>query len=277
MKQLRFKTSGIRQTSLINYKRVLTINKKPEKSLTFGIKRKNGHSGSGRISVRHKGGGHKRKYRLVDFKQDKFNIEGKVVSIEYDPNRSSFIALIYYKDGEKRYILAPQNLKVGDKVITAENAELKIGNRVPLYQIPAGYFVHNVELFPGRGGQLVRAGGTGLKVMAHDSGYTHLSMPSSEIRKVRSECFASIGMISNPEHNLINYGKAGRKRWLGIRPTVRGSVMNPCDHPHGGGEGKTGIGLKYSKTPWGKPARGVKTRKKKNISNKYIIRRRKKR
>ena len=248
----------------------------PEKGLTFGKRKRSGRKQSGEISVRHKGDGHKRNFRMVDFKQDKCNIPGKVVSIEYDPNRTGFIALINYSDGEKRYILAPQNLKVGDSVVNSELAELTPGNRLPLYKISVGQFVHNVELTPKQGGKFARAAGSSVKIMAHDSGLTHLAMPSSEVRKVKSDCLASVGLVSNPENSLINLGKAGRSRHLGIRPTVRGSVMNPCDHPHGGGEGKQGIGLKYPKTPWGKPALGVKTRKKSKISNKYIVKRRSK-
>ena len=271
----RFKTSGIRQTLSVDYKKYIT-KMKPEKGLTFGKRKRSGRKQSGEISVRHKGGGHKRNFRMVDFKQDKCNIPGKVMSIEYDPNRSGFIALINYSDGEKRYILAPQNLKVNDSVINSESAELTPGNRLPLYKISVGQFVHNVELNPKQGGKFARAAGSSVKIMAHDGGLTHLAMPSSEVRKVKSDCSASVGLVSNPENILVNLGKAGRSRHLGIRPTVRGSVMNPCDHPHGGGEGKQGIGLKYPKTPWGKPALGVKTRKKSKISNKYIVKRRSK-
>lgn len=272
MKKQKFQTSGIRQTVSLDFRKL--TKKEPEKTLTTGKKSNAGRKSSGEISVRHKGGGHKKLFRDVDFKQNKINIEGKVLAIEYDPNRSAFIALINYKDGEKKYILAPRDLNIGDTIKTSEQSELKPGNRLPLYRIPIGYFVHSVEFIPGKGGQLAKSAGNGIKIMAHDSGYTHLQLPSSEIRRIKSECWASIGFVSNAEHNLINLGKAGRSRWLGRRPTVRGSVMNPCDHPHGGGEGKTGIGLKYSKTPWGKPARGVKTRKPKKWSNKYIVKRR---
>lgn len=272
MKKQKFETSGIRQTVLLDFRKL--TKKDPEKSLTMGKKSNAGRKASGEISVRHKGGGHKKLFRIIDFKQNKFNIEGKVSAIEYDPNRSAFIALVNYKDGEKKYILAPRDLNIGDTIKTSEQADLKPGNRLPLYKIPVGYFVHNVEFIPNKGGQLAKSAGGGVKIMAHDNGYTHLQLPSSEIRKIKSECWASLGFISNIEHNLINLGKAGRSRWLGKRPAVRGSVMNPCDHPHGGGEGKTGIGLKYSKTPWGKPSRGVKTRNPKKWSNKYIVKRR---
>ncbi len=249
--------------------------KKPERSLTKGFLRKVGRSG-GRITVRHKGGGHKRKYRLVDFKCDKFDIPAKVAAIEYDPNRTCFIALLNYADGEKRYVLAPEGLKVGDQVLSGEKTLPKIGNRLQLKYLPSGTQVHNVELQPGQGGKIVRAAGSSAMVMANESGYTHLKLPSGEVRKVRDICRASIGQLSNIEQGIVVIGKAGRNRWLGIRPTVRGSAMNPCDHPHGGGEGRTGIGLRRGpKTPWGKQALGVKTRRKKKWSNKFIVKRRK--
>ncbi|OGD41980.1 50S ribosomal protein L2 [Candidatus Azambacteria bacterium RIFOXYD1_FULL_42_11] len=248
----------------------------PEKSLTRGKNRTSARNNRGRITTRHQGGGHKKLYRLVDFKQDKYNIAGRVASIEYDPNRTAFIALIVYKDGEKRYILAPRDLKVDDAVITSENAPLQTGNRLTLKNIPIGTFVHNVELVPGRGGQLARSAGGSVQIMAQEGGYTHILMPSSEIRKVKDNGYASIGALSNSEWNTITIGKAGRSRWLGIRPTVRGSAMNPVDHPYGGGEGRAVRGTKRPKTKWGKITGGHKTRKKNKRSNIFIIRRRKK-
>lgn len=249
---------------------------KPEKRLTAGLKSHAGRNSQGRITVRHQGGGHKKQYRLVDFKQNKFEIPGKVVSIEYDPNRTSFIALVNYKDGDKRYILAPQNLKVGDTVLTSESAPFETGNRLPLSKIPLGTFIHNIELSPNKGGQLARSAGSSVQLLSREGGYANLVLPSSEIRRVSENCLASIGALSNSEHNLVSIGKAGRSRWMGVRPTVRGSAMNPVDHPHGGGEGRQPIGLKFPKTPWGKHALGVKTRRKKKLSNKFIISRRKK-
>jgi large subunit ribosomal protein L2 len=250
--------------------------KKPEKKLTKKLVKKAGRGYRGRITTRHRGGGHKRKYRLIDFKQlDKMDIPAKVVSIEYDPNRSCFIALVNYKDGEKRYILAPDGLKVGQEVICQEKAPLKIGNRLQLKNIPVGSQVYNIELTPGKGGQLIRSAGSAAQVMAHEGGYTHLKLPSGEVRMVKDNGWASLGQLSNPEHNTVVIGKAGRSRWLGRRPTVRGSAMNPCDHPHGGGENRQPIGLrKGPKTPWGKLAYGVKTRKKKKASDKLILKRR---
>ncbi len=248
---------------------------KPEKKLVKGKKRISGRNVRGVITVRHRGGGAKRLYRIVDFKQDKMDIPGKVQTIEYDPSRSAFICLVAYKDGEKRYILAPEGIKVGDEVITSLKAPIKVGSRLPLSAIPLGTEVHNIELQPGKGGQIVRAAGTKAVILAKDEKYATLKLPSGEVRLVPKECMASIGTVSNKEHNLEKIGKAGRSRWLGRRPTVRGSAMNPVDHPHGGGEGKAPIGLPYPKTPWGKPARGVKTRKKKKYSDKYILKRRK--
>lgn len=248
----------------------------PEKSLTKGIKRTSARNNRGRITVRHKGGGHKKLYRFVDFKQDKYNIPGKVASIEYDPNRTAFIALIVYKDGEKRYILAPKDLKVGNIVITSENAPLTVGNRLMLKNIPVGAFVHNVELFPGKGGQIARSAGNSVQIMAQEGGYTNLLLPSSEIRKILDSDYASIGVLSNAERNAITIGKAGRSRWLGIRPTVRASAMNPVDHPYGGGEGRALRGTRRPKTRWGKITGGRKTRNKKKKSSMFIIRRRKK-
>ena len=250
--------------------------KKPEKKLLKKMNRKAGRGNMGRITTRHKGGGHKRKLRIIDFKRiDKLNIEARVKAIEYDPNRSAFLALVSYKDGTKRYILAPDKLKIGDKVISADKAALKTGNRMQLKNITSGTEVYNVELQPGKGGQIVRSAGSSAQILAHEGGYTHLKMPSSEVRMVQDKCMASVGQVSNPEHNTVVLGKAGRKRWMGIRPTVRGSAMNPVDHPHGGGENKQPIGLKKGpKTPWGKKAMGVKTRNKKKYSNKLILKRR---
>jgi len=250
---------------------------KPLKTKTKGFKRGTGRNNKGRITTRHKGGGVKRLYREIDFKREKFDIPAKVAYLEYDPNRTARIARLHYKDGEKRYILAPDGLKVGDIVISSEKAPLKPGNRMKLKNIPQGTQVYGVELYPAKGAQMVRSAGSFATVLAHDEGYVQLSLPSSEVRRVSYDCMATIGRISNIEHNTINIGKAGRNRYLGIRPTVRGSAMNPVDHPHGGGEGKQGIGLRLGpKTPWGKQALGVKTRKKKKKSGKFIVRRRKK-
>jgi large subunit ribosomal protein L2 len=254
----------------------LTKNVIPLKSLLVIKKSKAGRS-KGRITVRHQGGGHKQKYRFIDFRMEKMNIPARVQSIEYDPNRSCFIALLAYKDGEKRYILAPQELKAGDEIIISEKSALKPGNRMPLKNIPVGIFVYNIELIPGQGAKIVRSAGNSAQVMAIDGGHVHLTLPSGEVRMVPENCMASIGSLSNPEHKFENLGKAGRMRWIGVRPTVRGSAMNPCDHPHGGGEGRAPIGLrKGPKTPWGKQAYGVKTRKRKKYSNKFIIKGRKK-
>ena len=249
--------------------------KRPEKRLTWGRKRAVGRS-KGRISTRHKGGGAKRLYRLIDFKLNKFDIPGFVVSLEYDPNRSGFISLIKYADGEKRYQLAPQEVKIGDEILISEKAPLKPGNRLPLKKIPVGFFVFNIEFQPAKGAQLVRSAGTLAKVMARDAGYVNVELPSKEVRKFQESSWATIGAVSNQEHDTIVIGKAGRSRLMGRRPTVRGSAMNPVDHPHGGGEGRTGIGLKHPKTPWGKPALGVKTRRKSRSSNKFIIKKRRK-
>ena len=255
-------------------KKIIT-KKKPEKKLTVYIKKKAGRSTqTGRICVRHRGGGVKRLYRIVDFGQEKFKIPGKVVALEYDPNRTAYIMLVEYEDGEKRYRLAPHEIKVGDEIICAEKAEIKVGNRMKLKEIPIGTSVFNVELVPGKGGKIVRAAGTSAKVVGQEEKYTILELPSKEIRKVFNECFATIGQVSHPEHIFEDIGKAGKMRLKGWRPTVRGSAMNPVDHPHGGGKGKAPIGMPYPKTPWGKPARGIKTRKKK-WTDKLIIKRRK--
>ena len=246
----------------------------PEKSLVVSLSKNSGRNNQGKITVRHRGGGNRRKYRLVDFKRKKDGIAAKVIGIEYDPNRTANIALICYADGEKAYILAPAGLKVGMKVMSGAEAEVRPGNCLPLSAIPVGTMVHNIELYPGKGGQLVRSAGNGAQVMAKEGKYATLRLPSGEMRMVPINCRATIGVVGNGEHNLINIGKAGRKRHMGIRPTVRGSVMNTNDHPHGGGEGKTGIGRPGPCTPWGKPALGLKTRKKNKQSNKLIVRRR---
>ncbi len=244
----------------------------PEKSLLVSLNKTAGRNNQGKITVRHHGGGSRRKYRIIDFKRNKDGVPGKVTSIEYDPNRTANIALVTYADGEKTYILAPNGLKVGMKIMNGVEAEVRIGNCLPLSQIPVGTLVHNVELYPGKGGQLVRAAGNAAQLMAKEGKYATLRMPSGEMRMVPIECRATVGQVGNIDHELINIGKAGRKRHMGIRPTVRGSVMNPNDHPHGGGEGKTGIGRPGPVTPWGKPALGLKTRKKNKQSNKMIVR-----
>ncbi len=247
----------------------------PEKSLVVSLNKNAGRNNQGKITVRHRGGGSRRKYRLIDFKRNaKDGIPANVVAIEYDPNRTANIALICYADGEKAYILAPAGLKVGMKVMSGAEAEVRIGNCLPLSEIPVGTMVHNVEMHPGKGGQMVRSAGNGAQLMAKEGKYATLRLPSGEMRMVPIVCRATVGVVGNGEHNLINVGKAGRKRHMGIRPTVRGSVMNPNDHPHGGGEGKCGIGRSGPSTPWGKPALGLKTRKKNKQSNKYIVRRR---
>ncbi|MED9925678.1 MAG: 50S ribosomal protein L2 [Lachnospiraceae bacterium] len=246
----------------------------PEKSLTVSLKKNSGRNNQGKITVRHHGGGSRRKYRIIDFKRNKDNIPATVLSIEYDPNRTANIALICYADGQKAYILAPQGLKVGQKIMNGEHAEARLGNCLPLSLIPIGTEVHNVELYPGAGAQMVRSAGVAAQLMAKEGKYATLRLPSGEMRMVPINCRATIGVVGNGEHSLVNIGKAGRKRHMGIRPTVRGSVMNPNDHPHGGGEGKAGIGRPGPCTPWGKPALGLKTRKSKKASNKLIVRRR---
>jgi large subunit ribosomal protein L2 len=246
---------------------------KPEKSLIAPLKQKAGRNNQGRITVRHRGSGHKQRYRIIDFKRNKFGVPATVSSIEYDPNRTARIALLTYRDGEKRYILAPVGLKVGDKVTSGPEAEVRVGNALPIYRIPLGTQVHNIELEPGKGGQMVRAAGTSAQLVAKEGSYAQLRLPSGEVRLVSQNCLATIGQIGNVDHSNINIGKAGRKRWLGIRPTVRGSAMDPNSHPHGGGEGRASIGMPGPKTPWGKPALGYKTRKNKN-TEKYIVRHR---
>lgn len=264
---------GRRQMTVLTFEEV--TKDKPEKSLVVNLTKSGGRNVYGRVTVRHRGGGHKRKYRIIDFKRDKDGIPGKVVAIEYDPNRTAYIALIYYVDGEKRYIIAPYGLKVGDVVQSGENVDIKVGNTLPLRNIPVGTIIHNIELMPGKGGQLVRAAGAAAQLMAKEKDYVQIRMPSGEIRLIKADCRATIGQVSNLDHENVKIGKAGRSRWLGIRPTVRGSVMNPVDHPHGGGEGKAPIGRPGPVTPWGKPALGYKTRKKGKASDKFIIKRRK--
>lgn len=248
--------------------------KAPEKSLLAPLSRTGGRNSYGRITVRHRGGGAKQKYRIIDFKRDKDGIPAKVSAIEYDPNRSAHIALLVYADGEKRYILAPNGLKVGDNIYSGEHADIKPGNALPLEFIPLGTVIHNIELKPGKGGQLVRSAGNEAQLMAKEGAYAQVRLPSGEVRKVDIRCRATIGQVGNVDHENISIGKAGRKRWLGIRPTVRGVVMNPCDHPHGGGEGKSPIGMPSPLTPWGKPTLGYKTRKKNKPSNKLIVKKR---
>jgi large subunit ribosomal protein L2 len=266
-------TPGTRGRALSSFTEITTS--KPEKSLLQKNHRNKGRNNQGIITIRHRGGGHKRRYRLIDFQRNKHNIEARVASIEYDPNRNARIALLHYQDGEKRYILHPANLNVGDKIISGSGVSLTTGNALPLAEIPLGTSIHNIELIPNRGGQIVRSAGTSAKIVAKEGNYITLRLPSKEIRLIRKECFATIGEISNNQSFLERSGKAGRTRWLGIRPRVRGSVMNACDHPHGGGEGRAPIGHPQPLTPWGKAALGVKTRDPKK-SNAYIIRRRSK-
>lgn len=267
-------TSGRRKSSVQTFKDI--TKNKPEKSLVVPIKRKAGRGSNGRISVRHRGGGAKRFYRIIDFKQDKFDLPATVETIEYDPNRNARIALIKYEDGEKKYIIAPIDLKVGGTIISSQNrTEIKTGNRMPLENIPVGSMIYNIELIPGKGAQLARGAGTSVQLMGVEGKFAQLKLPSTEIRLVPKNCLASLGQVSNPDYRHIRWGKAGRTRHRGFRPSVRGKAMNPCDHPHGGGEGSNPIGLKHPKTPTGKPAIGVKTRKKEKVSNKLIIKRRK--
>ena len=247
---------------------------KPEKSLTEVLKKNAGRNSYGRITVRHQGGGNRQKYRVIDFKRDKRDVEGKVVRLEYDPNRSAFIALVEYADGERRYILAPVGLKIGDTVVASPAADIKPGNALPMANIPVGTVIHNIELYPGKGAQLVRSAGVAAQLMAKEGSMVTLRLPSGEMRKVRMDCYATIGQVGNIDHANVHIGKAGRKRHMGVRPTVRGSVMNPVDHPHGGGEGKSPIGRPGPVTPWGKPALGYKTRKTKNKTDKFIVKRR---
>ena len=265
-------TPGLRGMTVSTFEEITTD--KPEKSLTVTLKKHSGRNSRGKITVRHRGGGYRPKYRIIDFKRDKDGVPGKVATIEYDPNRSANIALINYADGEKRYIVAPNKLAVGDVIVSGPDADIKIGNALPVANIPVGTIIHNIELKPGKGAQLVRSAGNGAQLMAKEGKFASLRLPSGEVRKVRQECRATIGEVGNIDHQNIQIGKAGRKRHMGIRPTVRGSVLNPNDHPHGGGEGKAGIGRVSPVTPWGKPALGYKTRKKGKASDKYIVKRR---
>ena len=268
-------TNGTRGMTKLDYSEEITKTT-PEKSLVVTLKKKGGRNNQGKITVRHRGGGAKRKYRIIDFKRDKDGVVGTVSSIEYDPNRSANIALIKYADGEKRYIIAPKGIKVGDKIESGANADIKVGNALPLENIPEGTVVHNVELKAGKGGELARSAGSSVQILGREGKYTLIRLTSGEVRKVLSTCRATIGEVGNADHELVNLGKAGRKRHMGIKPTVRGSVMNPNDHPHGGGEGRAPIVLKWPVTPLGKAALGYKTRKNKKASDKLIVRRRKK-
>jgi large subunit ribosomal protein L2 len=265
-------TPARRQMTCTDYSQLSKV--EPEKSLLEPLKKRSGRNSYGRITVRHRGGGNRRKYRIIDFKRNKDDMDAKVMTLEYDPNRSAHIALLQYEDGEKRYIIAPNGLKVGDTVRSGSDADIKPGNALLLSDIPVGTFIHNIELYPGKGAQLVRSAGNMAQLMAKEGVYALLRLPSGELRNVRSNCKATIGQVGNIDHENVNYGKAGRMRHMGWRPTVRGSVMNPCDHPHGGGEGKSPIGRSGPVTPWGKPTLGYKTRKKHNRSDKYIVKRR---
>ena len=265
-------SNGRRNMSVSTFEEITCTT--PEKSLLAPHKKNAGRNNSGKITVRHQGGGVKQKYRIIDFKRNKFDIPGKVATIEYDPNRSANIALVVYKDGEKRYILAPKGLKVNDVVMSGKNAEIKTGNALPLGLIPVGALVHNIELHPGKGGQMIRSAGTSAQILGREDNYVLLRLMSGEVRKVLSTCLATIGEVGNETHELVRIGKAGRARHMGLRPEVRGSVMNPNDHPHGGGEGKAPVGRPSPVTPWGKPALGLKTRKHKKSSNRLIVRRR---
>lgn len=275
MKHYRPTTKSNRAKTTIEYRKYLSGHQ-PTKSLLKGKRRTGGRNSFGRITVRHKGGGHKQRYRNVDFRYDKKNIPARIATIEYDPFRSAFIALAVYADGEKRYVVVPQNVKVGDTFLVGESAPATLGNRLPLGKIPVGAFVYNIELKPGAGAVLARSAGNYCEIVAQDSGYTHLKLPSTEVRRIIDTAWASVGEVSNEEHRLVNLGKAGRSRWLGVRPTVRGSAMNPVDHPHGGGEGRQGRGHRRQRTLWGKPAgKGQKTRRPKKYSNVFVVSRRK--
>ena len=265
-------TPGLRGMTVSTFEEITSTT--PEKSLTVTLKKHAGRNSRGKITVRHRGGGYRPKYRIIDFKRNKDGIQGTVKTIEYDPNRSANIALISYADGEKRYIIAPEKLVVGDVIVSGPEADIKVGNALPLANIPVGTIIHNIEMKPGKGGQMVRSAGNGAQLMAKEGKEAQVRLPSGEVRKIRLECRATIGEVGNADHANIQIGKAGRKRHMGIRPTVRGSVMNPNDHPHGGGEGKAGIGRVSPVTPWGKPALGYKTRKKNKASDKYIVKRR---
>lgn len=265
-------TSGGRQMTTTDYSELSKV--APERSLLAPLKKNSGRNSYGRITVRHRGGGNRRKYRIIDFKRNKIDMPATVLTLEYDPNRSAHIALVQYEDGEKRYIVAPNGLKVGDVIESGAKADIKIGNALPLANIPVGTFIHNVELYPGKGAQLARAAGIMAQLMAKEGNQALIRLPSGELRNVPVNCMATVGQVGNIDHENVSIGKAGRKRHMGWRPTVRGSVMNPCDHPHGGGEGKSPVGRPGPVTPWGKPALGYKTRKKSNRSDKYIVKRR---
>ena len=265
-------TPGRRGMTVTDYSGLSKV--APEKSLLQPVKKHAGRNNTGRITVRHHGGGNRQKYRIIDFKRDKEGMPAKVLTLEYDPNRTAHIALVQYEDGEKRYIVAPHELKVGDTILSGASADIKPGNALPLSSIPVGTFIHNIELYPGKGAQLARAAGIQAQLMAKENGYAMIRLPSGEQRNVSDKCMATIGQVGNIDHGNVNIGKAGRTRHLGIRPTVRGSVMNPCDHPHGGGEGKSPVGRPGPVTPWGKPALGYKTRGKHKSSDKFIVKRR---
>ena len=265
-------TPGRRGMTVMDYSELSKV--APEKSLLDVVKKNAGRNSYGRITVRHHGGGNRIKYRIIDFKRDKAGVPATVMTLEYDPNRSAFIALVKYEDGEKRYIIAPQDLKVGDTIVSGTGADIKPGNALKLSEIPVGTTIHNIELYPGKGAQLARSAGNMAQLMAKENGMALLRLPSGELRNVPADCMATIGIVSNPEHENVNLGKAGRKRHMGWRPTVRGSVMNPCDHPHGGGEGRAPVGRPSPVTPWGKPTMGYKTRDKHKASDKYIVKRR---
>ncbi|MBN2605114.1 MAG: 50S ribosomal protein L2 [Bacilli bacterium] len=273
LKKYKATTNGLRNMTSLDYAEITTD--KPEKSLLVKLNKKSGRNNQGKITVRHQGGGAKRKYRIIDFKRNKDNIIGKVATIEYDPNRTANIALIHYLDGEKRYIIAPKGLEVGMEIESGPSADIKIGNAKPLVTIPVGTVVHNIELSPGKGAQLVRSAGTSAQILGREEKYVLVRLASGEVRRVLGTCRATIGEVGNENYELVNIGKAGRTRHMGVRPTVRGSVMNPVDHPHGGGEGRQPIGRKHPVTPWGKPALGLKTRKSKKASDKLIVRRKK--
>ena len=271
IRKLKPNTPGTRYMSISTFEEITKTT--PEKALTVSLKKSGGRNNLGRLTMRSRGGGHKRKYRIIDFKRNKFGVPAKVFSIEYDPNRSARIALLHYADGDKRYIIAPNGLKVGDVVISGDGVEIKIGNAMKLKNVPLGSYIHNVELKPGKGGQLGRSAGNAIQLTSKEGDYAHLKLPSGEVRMVHLECMATYGTVGNSDHMNISLGKAGRSRWLGIKPKVRGVVMNPVDHPMGGGEGRSSGGG-HPVSPWGQPAKGLKTRKKKNSSNKYIIKRR---
>ncbi|MEG1686518.1 MAG: 50S ribosomal protein L2 [Angelakisella sp.] len=265
-------TAGRRGMTVTDYSGLSKV--APEKSLLEPLKKAAGRNNTGKITVRHRGGGNRQKYRVIDFKRDKTDISATVITLEYDPNRSAHIALLQYEDGEKRYIVAPNGLAVGDVIVSGADSDIKTGNALPMENIPVGTFIHNIEMYPGKGAQLARAAGIQAQLMAKENGYALVRLPSGELRKVPQQCYATIGQVGNIDHENVNLGKAGRTRHLGFRPTVRGSVMNPCDHPHGGGEGKAPVGRPGPVTPWGKPALGYKTRSHHNSSDKFIVKRR---